>query len=94
MKRFLRCTALGLGLLPLAGLLSAAELSGGGAAPVATARPQPQPAPKPAEKGCGSHGTRIDFVDTPTKAAKIAKKEQKLVFVLHVSGNFEDPRFT
>ena len=23
-----------------------------------------------------------------------AKKEQKLVFVLHVSGNFEDPRFT
>ena len=26
--------------------------------------------------------------------AEQAKKEQKLVFVLHVSGNFEDPRFT
>ena len=25
---------------------------------------------------------------------KQAKKEEKLVFVLHVSGNFEDPRFT
>jgi hypothetical protein len=47
-----------------------------------------------AEATCGSHGTRIDFVDTPTQAAKIAKKEEKLVFVLHVSGNFEDPRFT
>lgn len=52
-------------------------------------------APAKAEEGtCGSHGTRIDFVDTPQQAAKIAKKEQKLVFVLHVSGNFEDPRFT
>jgi hypothetical protein len=46
------------------------------------------------EATCGSHGTRVDFVDTPGQAAKIAKKEEKLVFVLHVSGNFEDPRFT
>ncbi len=51
-------------------------------------------APDKNEGGCGSHGTRIEFVDTPREAAKIAKKEQKLVFVLHVSGNFEDPRFT
>lgn len=43
---------------------------------------------------CSSHGTTIEFVDTPTDAAKQAKKEEKLVFVLHVSGNFEDPRFT
>ena len=43
---------------------------------------------------CGSHGTTIDFVDTPTDAATQAKKEDKLVFVLHVSGHFEDPRFT
>jgi len=43
---------------------------------------------------CGSHGTTIDFVDTPTEAAKQAKTEGKLVFVLHISGNFEDPRFT
>lgn len=49
---------------------------------------------KKSEAGCDSHGTRVDFVDTPSQAAKIAKKEQKLVFVLHVSGNFEDPRFT
>jgi hypothetical protein len=49
----------------------------------------------PADKAtCGSHGTTIDFVDTPSEAAKLAKKDGKLVFVLHVSGNFEDPRFT
>jgi hypothetical protein len=49
------------------------------------------PADKPA---CGSHGTTIEFVDTPSEAAKQAKKAGKLVFVLHVSGHFEDPRFT
>lgn len=47
-----------------------------------------------AEKGCGSHGTSVDFVDSPAAAARQAKEQQKLVFVLHVSGHFEDPRFT
>jgi hypothetical protein len=40
------------------------------------------------------HGTNVEFLDTPSDAAKKAKKEQKLVFILHVSGNFEDPKFT
>ena len=39
-------------------------------------------------------GTSVDFVDSPKEAAALAKKQEKLVFVLHVSGNFEDPRFT
>ena len=43
---------------------------------------------------CATFGTSVEFVSTPSEAAEIAKKEQKLVFVLHVSGNFEDPRFT
>ena len=47
-----------------------------------------------AKPACGSHGTTIDFVDTPNDAAKQARQEGKLVFVLHVSGHFEDPRFT
>jgi hypothetical protein len=47
----------------------------------------------PAEKEA-CHGTAIEFLDTPKEAAKQALKEHKLVFVLHVSGNFEDPRFT
>lgn len=50
-----------------------------------------QAADKPA---CSAHGTSIDFYDTPNDAARQAKKDGKLVFILHVSGNFEDPRFT
>jgi hypothetical protein len=43
---------------------------------------------------CGQYGTAVDFFATPSEAAAQAKKEQKLVFVLHVSGHFEDPKFT
>jgi hypothetical protein len=46
------------------------------------------------KKGCAGHGTTVDFYSTPTVAAKAAKVEEKLVFVLHVSGHFEDPTFT
>jgi hypothetical protein len=81
-------------------LATASELDGKPAKPgpvVHPIKPIPPveaPAPAKTEGGCGSHGTRVEFVDTPREAATIAKKEQKLVFVLHVSGNFEDPRFT
>ena len=47
-----------------------------------------------AEGVCRSFGTKVEFVSTPSEAARLAKNEQKLVFVLHVSGKFEDPRFT
>jgi hypothetical protein len=50
-------------------------------------------APVGAAETCG-HGTQLEFVDTPKEAAAIAKKEQKLVLVLHVSGHFEDPGLT
>ena len=60
---------------------------------LALAAPAKTPAAKD-EGGCGSFGTSVEFVDTPKEAAALAKKQEKLVFVLHVSGNFEDPRFT
>lgn len=47
-----------------------------------------------ARAGEGCHGTRVDFVDSPKEAAALAKAQQKLVFVLHVSGHFEDPGLT
>ena len=50
-------------------------------------------APAGAGEACG-HGTKLDFVGSPKEAASIAKKEQKLVLVLHVSGYFEDPGLT
>ena len=61
---------------------------------VSRAAPPSQVAEKKSEKSCGAFGTSVEFADTPSAAATQAKKEQKLVFVLHVSGNFEDPRFT
>jgi len=55
----------------------------------------PAPAQKcPVGGTCGQFGTSVEFVSTPSEAARRAKKEEKLVFVLHVSGHFEDPKFT
>ena len=43
---------------------------------------------------CGQYGTSIEFAESPAEAARQATKEEKLVFVLHVSGNFETPEYT
>jgi hypothetical protein len=40
------------------------------------------------------HGTSVAFVSTPAEAARLAGREGKLLFLLHVSGHFEDPGFT
>jgi hypothetical protein len=40
------------------------------------------------------HGTRVRFLISPEQAAREARREGKLLFLLHLSGNFEDPRFT
>jgi hypothetical protein len=42
----------------------------------------------------GDFGTSVKFLPTPVEAAKQALKDHKLVMVLHVSGDFEDPDFT
>jgi hypothetical protein len=46
------------------------------------------------EQVCGEYGTAVTFAQSPAEAAKQALREEKLVFVLHVSGNFEDSDFT
>ena len=53
---------------------------------VVTADDEPAP--------CGNHGTAVTFAESPSAAAKEASKQEKLVFVLHVSGQFEDPGLT
>jgi len=47
-------------------------------------------------KTCGnkSYGTSVVWTGSPSEAAAKAKADEKLVFVLHVSGHFEDPKFT
>ncbi len=50
---------------------------------------------KPADEAtCGTYGTSVHFEKTPSEAARKALKEEKLVMVLHVSGDFENPEFT
>lgn len=44
--------------------------------------------------GCEKFGTRIVFVQNPADAFKVAKVENKQVFFIHLSGNFEDKGFT
>lgn len=70
----------------------ATGLCWGGAA--AGKSPKPSPSPLEKESSCGEFGTSVHFEDTPADAAKQAKKDEKLVMILHVSGHFEDPRFT
>lgn len=43
---------------------------------------------------CGDYGTSVHFERSPSDAARKALKEEKLVMVLHVSGDFENPEFT
>jgi hypothetical protein len=59
----------------------------------AVALDSPFDVPLAAPATCG-HGTKLEFVGSPKEAAAQAKKEQKLVLVLHVSGYFEDPSLT
>jgi hypothetical protein len=44
--------------------------------------------------GRETFGTAVAFARNPQEAARAAAAERKLTFVLHVSGNFEDNRFT
>ncbi len=65
--------------------------------------PEPAPAPAgvkpiaPEEKPatCAANlGTRIPFVKDPPEAFQLARKERKLVLMIHLSGNFEEKEFT
>jgi hypothetical protein len=50
--------------------------------------------PEKEEKEDGCFGTAVNFLPSPTEAFTAAKKEKRLTFILHVSGNFEDSGFT
>ena len=82
MRRLLPFIAVG-----LVAFWGVAAQAGGKAAPAKKA--------KPAEPTCtGEHGTNLHFEKSPSDAARKALKEEKLVFVLHISGHFEDPDYT
>ena len=41
-----------------------------------------------------SHQTALKWAKSPGEAYQLAKADEKLVFLIHVSGNFEIPGFT
>jgi hypothetical protein len=43
---------------------------------------------------CDRFGTQVDFVRSPALAFRQAARDKKLVLVLHLAGNFDDPGFT
>jgi hypothetical protein len=76
------------------------------ALPVAAPAPAPPP-PAPAARNaafkevdtkvyvdCQQVGTNVLFMRDPLQASQRAAKEKKLMFVVHLSGNLEDPGFT
>lgn len=48
----------------------------------------------PARRACQNFGTAVAFTNNPREAANLARQDHKLLFVLHISGNFEDDKFT
>src|SRR5262249_25065160 len=51
----------------------------------------------PTTQSCSArttHGTNVNFLSTPAEAARKARENNKLTFLLHISGNFEDADFT
>ncbi len=80
MRPIVLLTAAGLWLVPLLNTSLAREVK---AAP-----------PVKAATCNGDFGTSVLFEDSPSEAATQAKKDQKLVFLLHISGHFEDPKLT
>jgi hypothetical protein len=47
-----------------------------------------------AQPGKPTFGTAVQFERNPSEAALVAEKEGKLLFLLHVSGDFEESEFT
>jgi hypothetical protein len=45
-------------------------------------------------EGRETFGTAVEFARNPVEASRAAAEERKLAFFLHVSGNFEDAKFT
>jgi len=56
--------------------------------------PTLEPQAADTDAGCQTHDTAVRFVKSPIEAMSRARREDKLVCVLHLSGNLEDDGFT
>lgn len=57
----------------------------------ATSRPA---SPTQAAAGCELHGTCVSWAPNLETAQNMAREQAKLLFVVHLSGNFAKPTFT
>ncbi len=48
----------------------------------------------PKQSAGETYGTKVLFLNNQTEAADLARQQHKLLFVMHISGNFEDSCFT
>lgn len=63
--------------------------------PVAKDQRNAHVAEMPSNDSAGqTYGTKVMFLNNRETAADTARRERKLVFVIHISGNFEDSCFT
>ncbi|OAI55086.1 hypothetical protein AYO44_02805 [Planctomycetaceae bacterium SCGC AG-212-F19] len=65
--------------------------------PLVAAKPDALPPgelPKSARPTTDTCGTAVEFMLNPLEALEVAGKEKKLMFVMHISGNFEEAKFT
>jgi hypothetical protein len=60
----------------------------------AKAKPREKPAAEEKDAPCETYGTSVKFAPSQAQAAREARKGKKLLFVMHISGNFEDAKFT
>jgi hypothetical protein len=60
----------------------------------AVAPERPAAPPTAARRPVVPCGTSVEFISNPTLAGEHAREDRKLLFLLHVSGDFEDPGFT
>jgi hypothetical protein len=47
-----------------------------------------------AQDGCQTYGTKVRFHKDPAAAMTEARASKRMLFVLHISGHFDDPGFT
>lgn len=76
------------------GLLAAGVLALGLAGPAVARGGKAAPVKGSQAATCGDYGTSVHFEKSPSEAATRARKEEKLVLVLHISGHFENSDFT
>jgi hypothetical protein len=64
------------------------------AAPLQQIAPIEHPPASPPPAACSNLGTQITFLSHPPDAFRQAARANKLVLMVHLSGNFEDQAFT